>query len=96
MTGMWIYAGVIGVGYGMFMSIDMALMTQVLPKSAVGDEGKDLGVLTTAVNIPQILSPVMAAVLLHVFHNNYAAIFIAAIVFVFSSALCVAPIKGVR
>jgi len=96
LTGMWIYAGVIGVGYGMFMSIDMALMTQVLPKSAVGDEGKDLGVLTTAVNIPQIISPVMAAVLLHLFDNNYAAIFVAAIVFVFGSALCVAPIKGVR
>ncbi|WP_454716592.1 MFS transporter [Caulobacter segnis] len=96
LTGMWIYAGVIGIGYGMFMSIDMALMTQVLPKSAVGDEGKDLGVLTTAVNIPQIISPVMAAVLLHLFDNNYAAIFVAAIVFVFASALCVAPIKGVR
>ncbi|CAN7164523.1 MFS transporter [Caulobacter sp. LjRoot300] len=96
MTGMWIYAGAIGVGYGMFMSIDMALMTQVLPKSAVGDEGKDLGVLTTAVNIPQIISPVMAAVLLHLFNNNYAAIFIAAILFVFSSAFLVAPIKSVR
>jgi MFS family permease len=96
MTGMWIYAGAIGVGYGMFMSIDMALMTQVLPKSAVGDEGKDLGVLTTAVNIPQILSPVMAAVLLNLFDHNYAAIFIAAIVFVFASAFLVAPIKSVR
>ncbi|CAN5429624.1 MFS transporter [soil metagenome] len=96
MAGMWIYAGVIGVGYGMFMSIDMALMTQVLPQSAEGDEGKDLGVLTTAVNIPQILSPVMAAVLLHLFGGNYAAIFIAAIVFVFASALCVTPIKAVR
>jgi MFS family permease len=96
MTGMWIYAGAIGVGYGMFMSIDMALMTQVLPKSAVGDEGKDLGVLTTAVNIPQIISPVMAAVLLNLFDHNYAAIFIAAIVFVFASAFLVAPIKSVR
>ncbi len=96
MTGMWIYAGVIGVGYGMFMSIDMALMTQVLPQTTAGDEGKDLGVLTTAVNIPQIISPVMAAVLLNVFDGNYAAIFIAAIIFVFSSALCVAPIRAVR
>lgn len=96
MTGMWVYAGVIGVGYGMFMSIDMALMTQVLPQTTAGDEGKDLGVLTTAVNIPQIISPVMAAVLLNVFDGNYAAIFIAAIVFVFSSALCVAPIRSVR
>jgi hypothetical protein len=38
----------------------------------------------------------MAAVLLHLFDNNYAAIFIAAILFVFSSAFLVAPIKSVR
>jgi len=96
MAGMWVYAAVIGVGYGMFMSIDMALMTQVLPKAALGDEGKDLGVLTTAVNIPQIISPVMAAVLLGIFGGDYRAIFIAAVVFVFGSALCVLPIKSVR
>jgi hypothetical protein len=78
------------------MSIDMALMTQGLPQSAEGDEGKDLGVLTTAVNIPQILSPVMAAILLNVFGGNYAAIFIAAVIFVFGSAFCVLPIKSVR
>ena len=96
MTGMWVYAGVIGIGYGMFMSIDMALMTQVLPQSALGDEGKDLGVLTTAVNIPQIISPVMAAVLLGLFDNDYRAIFIVALLFVFGSALCVLPIRSVR
>ena len=96
MTGMWIYAGIIGVGYGMFMSIDMALMTQVLPQSAEGDEGKDLGVLTTAVNIPQIISPVLAAILRNLFGGNYAVIFIAAVIFVFGSALCVAPIRSVR
>lgn len=96
MRGMWAYAAIIGVGYGMFMSIDLALMTQVLPKSALGDEGKDLGVLTTAVNIPQIISPVMAAVLLNIFDGDYRTIFWAAVVFVFGSALCVLPIKSVR
>ena len=96
MTGMWVYAAVIGIGYGMFMSIDIALMTQVLPQSALGDEGKDLGVLTTAVNIPQIISPVMAAALLGIFGGDYRAIFIAAIIFVFGSALCVLPIRSVR
>ena len=96
MAGMWVYAAVIGVGYGMFMSIDMALMTQVLPKAALGDEGKDLGVLTTAVNIPQIISPVMAAVLLGLFGGDYRVIFVTAVVFVFASALCVLPIRSVR
>lgn len=96
MGGMWTYAAIIGVGYGMFMSIDMALMTQVLPESALGDEGKDLGILTTAVNIPQILSPIMAAILLNLFANDYSAIFWAAVIFVFASALCVMPIRSVR
>jgi MFS family permease len=96
MSGMWIYAAVIGVGYGMFMSIDIALMTQVLPQSALGDEGRDLGVLTTAVNIPQILSPVMAAALLGATGGDYRVIFWAAILFVFGSALCVLPIRSVR
>ncbi|GGD57644.1 MFS transporter [Croceicoccus mobilis] len=96
MDGMWTYAAIIGVGYGMFMSIDMALMTQVLPKSALGDEGKDLGILTTAVNIPQILSPIMAAILLNLFADDYSVIFWAAVVFVFASAFCVMPIRSVR
>jgi hypothetical protein len=68
----------------------------VLPQSALGDEGRDLGVLTTAVNIPQILSPVMAAVLLGATGGDYRVIFWAAIVFVFGSALCVLPIRSVR
>ena len=96
MTGMWVYAAIIGVGYGMFMSIDIALMTQVLPQSALGDEGRDLGVLTTAVNIPQIISPVMAAALLGLSGGDYRTIFWAAILFVFGSAICVVPIRGVR
>ncbi|WP_347304624.1 MFS transporter (plasmid) [Croceibacterium sp. TMG7-5b_MA50] len=96
MAGMWAYAAIIGVGYGMFMSIDIALMTQVLPQSVAGDEGRDLGVLTTAVNIPQIISPVMAAALLGLTDGDYRAIFWAAIIFVFGSALCVIPIRSVR
>jgi MFS family permease len=96
MTGMWAYAAIIGLGYGMFMSIDMALMTQVLPKGSVGDQGRDLGILTIAVNIPQILSPVMAAALLHASGGDYRTIFWAALVFVFASALCVLPIRSVR
>lgn len=96
MGGMWIYAVVIGIGYGMFMSIDMALMTRVLPETKEGDEGKDLGILTTAVNIPQILSPVMAAILLAASGGNYAVIFWAAMVFSFVAALCVLPIRSVR
>src|SRR3546814_14234586 len=81
---MLIYAALIGIGYGAFMSVDMALMTQVLPKADGEATGKDLGILTTAVNIPQILSPVFAAWLLSLSGGDYTALFIAAIVFVYA------------
>lgn len=99
-AGMYGYAVLIGLGYGAFMSVDMALMTQVLPKrtgdAAAADTGKDLGILTTAVNIPQILSPVMAAWLLSVSGNDYRVLFVAAILFVFAGSLFVLPIRSVR
>lgn len=98
MDGMICYAVLIGLGYGAFMSVDLALMTQVLPQRADGatDTGKDLGILTTAVNIPQILSPVMAAWLLAAFHGDYRALFIVAGVFVTIGSFLVLPIRSVR
>ncbi|HWU15851.1 MAG TPA: MFS transporter [Caulobacter sp.] len=97
--GMMAYAVLIGLGYGAFMSVDLALMTQVLPKARDGQEdatGKDLGILTTAVNVPQILSPVMAAALLAYTGNNYAALFIVSGLFVLLGSFLVLPIQSVR
>ncbi|WP_420140729.1 MFS transporter [Sphingomonas sp.] len=97
-TGMIIYAVLIGIGYGAFMSVDLALMTQVLPQRVEGDDatGKDLGILTTAVNVPQILSPVLAAALLTATGNNYPALFVVAGLFVLAGAFLVLPIRSVR
>lgn len=93
-TGMLAYAAIIGIGYGAYMAVDMALMVDVLPSS--GDAGKDLGVLNVATNIPQAISPVLAAALLGAFDNNYAVIFIVAIISVFASSFFVLPIKSVK
>ncbi|MBW6526485.1 MFS transporter [Sphingomonas sp. RHCKR7] len=98
LPGMFGYAVLIGLGYGAFMSIDLALMTHVLPKRGVGEDttGRDLGILTTAVNVPQIISPVMAAALLGATHNNYPLLFVAAAGFVVAGSLFVLPIRSVR
>ena len=93
--GMKAYAALIGLGYGAFMSIDMALMTQVLPKTN-GDTGKDLGLLTTAINIPQIISPVLAAQLLRITDTDYRVLFVVAMVFVFAGTFFVLPIRSVK
>jgi MFS family permease len=96
--GMYVYAVLIGLGYGAFMSVDLALMTQVLPVRETGGDavGKDLGILTTAINIPQILAPVLAAWLLTVTDNDYPLLFIVAAGWVVAGAFFVLPIRSVR
>ena len=96
--GMFGYAVLIGLGYGAFMSVDLALMTHVLPARPAGEDatGKDLGILTTAINIPQILSPALAAVLLSFTDNNYPLLFCLAGAFVLIGAALVLPIRSVR
>ncbi len=91
---MYIYGIIVGVGYGAYISVDLALMIDVLPSS--GDSGKDLGVLNVASNIPQTLVPILAALLLGMFNHNYAVIFIYAIIGVILSSVCVFPIKSVK
>ncbi len=96
--GMTVYAILIGLGYGTFMAVDLALMTQVLPRRASGDEatGKDLGILQTAINVPQILAPVMAATILTASGNNYPFLFWVAVAFVMAGSTFVLPIRSVR
>ena len=98
LRGMFGYAVLIGLGYGSFMSVDLALMTHVLPPRAAGEDttGRDLGILTTAINVPQILSPVMAAALLSATGNNYPLLFCVAAIFVVAGAGFVLPIRSVR
>jgi MFS family permease len=52
-------AVVLGLGYGVYMSVDQALVTQVLP--AAVSRGRDLGLINIANSAPQVLSPAIAA-----------------------------------
>lgn len=49
----------LGAGYGVYLAVDTALITQVLP--AAVDRAKDLGVINIATAAPQVLGPAMAA-----------------------------------
>src|SRR5205823_10948140 len=52
-------AVVLGAGYGIYVAVDAALVTQVLPKAT--DRAKDLGVVNTANSAPQLLGPALSA-----------------------------------
>ncbi|HZU93984.1 MAG TPA: MFS transporter [Microbacterium sp.] len=94
MTGMILMAIVNGVGFGLYMSVDAALMTEVLPNEGVS-AGKDLGILNVATNVPQALSPAIGGVIITSL-GGYPMLFVFAIVFVVLAAIATAPIKGVR
>lgn len=49
----------LGAGYGVYLAVDTALITQVLP--AATDRAKDLGVINIATAAPQVLGPAIAA-----------------------------------
>jgi MFS family permease len=49
----------LGAGYGVYLAVDAALITQVLP--AAVDRAKDLGVINIATAAPQVLGPAIAA-----------------------------------
>jgi MFS family permease len=49
----------LGAGYGVYLAVDAALITQVLPRAT--DRGKDLGVINIANSAPQVLGPALSA-----------------------------------
>lgn len=92
-AGMFGLAAVFGLGYGIYLSVDAALMNEVLP--AAGAAGKDLGILNVATTLPQALTPVVVWALLAI-TGDYVAVFVAGIVFAVAGALSVLPIRSVR
>jgi MFS family permease len=93
----------VGLGQGVYLAVDLALVTDVLPDSKT-DAAKNLGVFTVANLLPQSLAPAIAPAFLAISFgslsalpgNNYLMLFLAGAVFAAISAATVLPIRGVR
>lgn len=97
-TGVLIHSFLLGLGFGAYISIDLALMTEVLPvsmTSGASSAGRDLAILGLATTLPQALSPSIAAGLVSL-TGGYPVLFVSGIVFVALGALAVLPIRSVR
>ena len=57
--GTAIAAGVMGVGYGAFMAVSLALATDLLPRPE--HHARDLGVVNVSANLGQLLGPLLGA-----------------------------------
>jgi len=91
--GAIVAAAVLGLGFGVFTSVDFALMTDVLPKAA--DRGKDLGVINVANALPQVAAPALAAPLVNDL-GGYRTLYLVAAVIGLAGAVLVNRIHGVR
>jgi MFS family permease len=61
-AGALVGAVVLGIGYGVYLSVDFALCTEVLP--AASDRARDLGVINIANALPQVFAPFLGALLI--------------------------------
>ena len=83
-----------GLGFGMYMAVDLALVVDVLPGS--GSNAKDLGVLNIAGALPFALAPAVAPAVLAVGGGSYSVLYTVAGACALAGALAIAPVRGVR
>jgi MFS family permease len=96
-TGFYLVEAVLGVAYGIYVGVDLALVVDVLPNP--DDAGKDLGVFNMANALPQSAAPGLGAALLafnSANNQNYDLLLYTAGAAAIIGALIVLPIKGVR
>lgn len=87
---------VVGLGIGVHMSVDLALVVDILPDK--NDAAKDLGVFNIANALPQSVAPAIAPLFLAIGggSDNYTALYLAAAGFAVLGALAVKPVRSAR
>jgi MFS family permease len=83
-----------GLGFGMYMAVDLALVVDVLPDA--GSVAKDLGVINIAGALPFALAPALAPAILALCGNSYSVLYLVAGTCALLGALAVLPINRVR
>lgn len=82
----------LGVGFGAYMAVALAMLTQVLP--AAQDRAKDLGVINIANSLPQVVAPMLTAPIL-AYLGGYSSLFAASALSTVIAAVLVTRVKGV-
>jgi MFS family permease len=83
-----------GVGFGMYVAVDLALVTDVLPDEA--NAAKDLGVMNIAGALPFSVAPAIAPVVLAIGGGSYGVLYGVAGLCAIVAACAVLPVKRVR
>ncbi|MFJ2316732.1 MFS transporter [Arthrobacter sp. MYb214] len=85
-------AVLLGIGFGAYLAVDFALLTQVLPNA--DSRGKDLGMINIANSLPQVVAPLIAWLAVSWF-GGYPTLFLCSVVISLFGAVLVRQIKSV-
>jgi MFS family permease len=83
----------LGLGFGVYLSVDLALVTQVLPSQT--GYAKDLGIINIASAGPQVLAPAIAAPIVSSL-GGYPALYLTVAVIVVLGSAFVWKVRSVR
>jgi MFS family permease len=83
-----------GLGFGLYMAVDLALVADVLPRPDTA--AKDLGVMNIAGALPFSVAPAIASVVLAVGDGSYGVLYAVAGACALLGAVAIIPVKRVR
>ncbi len=83
-----------GLGFGMYMAVDLALVADVLPDK--NNAAKDLGVFNIAGALPSAIAPAIAPAILVLGNGSYGVLYAVAGVCAIIGAFAILPVKRVR
>jgi MFS family permease len=83
-----------GLGFGVYMAVDLALVADVLPDK--DSAAKDLGVFNIANALPFSIAPAIAPAVLAIGNGSYGVLYAVAGVCAIVGAVAILPVKGVR
>jgi len=93
-NGFLVGMAISGLGFGMYVAVDLALVVDVLPDK--DNAAKDLGVFNIAGALPFSIAPAIAPAILSISSGSYGVLYAVAGVCAIIGAFAILPVKGVR
>ena len=93
-NGFLVGMAISGLGFGMYMAVDLALVADVLPNK--DNAAKDLGVLNIAGALPFTVAPAIAPAILAIGGGSYGVLYGFAGACAILGAVAILPVKRVR
>jgi MFS family permease len=93
-NGFLVGMAVSGLGFGVYVAVDLALVVDVLPDKT--NAAKDLGVFNIAGALPFSIAPAIAPAVLAIGSGSYGVLYAVAGVCAIIGAFAILPVKGVR